>query len=64
MMKDSRQPVHPNYKKTFYLIGWLPGLQTGRGEPMSVISDTEVRGDLILMRMTSEHFTLPPSILE
>jgi len=30
------------------LMAWLPGLQTGRGEPMSVISDTDVRGDLIL----------------
>jgi len=29
-------------------MAWLPGLQTGRGEPMSVISDKEVRGDLIL----------------
>jgi len=29
-------------------MAWLPGLQTGRGEPKSVISDTEVRGDLIL----------------
>ena len=32
-------------------MAWLPGLQTGRGEPMSVISDTEVRGDLILEKI-------------
>ena len=42
-------------------MAWLPGLQTGRGEPMSAISDTEVRGDLILNRMISEQFLLPPS---
>ena len=39
--------------QAFYLIAWLPGLQTGRGEPKSVISDTEVRGDLILHEMAS-----------
>ena len=32
-------------------MAWLPGLQTGRGEPMSVISDTDVRGDLILKKI-------------
>jgi len=40
-------------------MAWLPGLQTGRGEPMSVISETEVRGDLILSFLLA--FILAPS---
>ena len=39
-----------NIIKAFHLMAWLPGLQTGRGELMSVTSDKEVRGDLILGR--------------
>ena len=49
------------FTKTFHLMAWLPGLQTGRGEPMSVISDKEVRGDLILNRVISKQCLPPPS---
>ena len=62
--------VISSFRKTSvsHLMAWLPGLQTGRGEPISVISDKEVRGDLILKgtkcitTMNTVHWTAEDSI--